>query len=140
MAKQIKATIRLHIAAGQATPAPPVGPALASHGINIGDFTKKFNEETKEKQGFKIPVDIFIYADRTFSFKLHEPPASALLKKAAGLEKGSGTPNKTKVGKLSKAQIEQVAKQKMADLNTTSLEQAKKVLEGTAKSLGITVE
>lgn len=140
MAKAIKKVVKLHIAAGQATPAPPVGPALAQHGVNIGEFTKKFNEETKDRMGFKLPVDITIYEDRTFVFKTHQPQASALIKKAAGIEKGSGTPNKTKAGKISKAQLEEIAKQKMPDLNANDLEAAKKIIAGTAKSLGINVE
>ncbi len=140
MAKAIKKTVKLHIAAGQATPAPPVGPALAQHGVNIGEFIKKFNEETKDRIGFKLPVDITIYEDRTFAFKTHQPQASALIKKAAGVEKGSGTPNKTKVGKITKGQLEEIAKQKMPDLNAEDLEAAKKIIAGTAKSLGIAVE
>ena len=140
MAKKIKAVVKLHIAAGQATPAPPVGPALAQQGVNLGEFTKKFNEETREKQGFKIPVDITVYEDRTFQIFYHEPPASELIKKAAGVEKGSGTPNKKKAGKITKAQLEEIAKQKMSDLNTDNLEQAKRTIAGTAKSLGIEVQ
>ena len=140
MAKAIAAVVKLHIPAGQATPAPPVGPALAQHGINIGEFTQKFNEATKEKQGFKIPVDIIIYGDRTFEMKLHEPPASELIKKVLGLEKGSGDPKKTKVGTITKAQLRQVAEQKMPDLNTDDLEQAVKIIEGTAKNMGLDVE
>ncbi|HEB13604.1 MAG TPA: 50S ribosomal protein L11, partial [candidate division CPR3 bacterium] len=103
MAKTITAVVKLHIPAGQATPAPPVGPALAQHGINIGEFTQKFNEATKEKSGFKIPVDIIVYEDRTFDLKLHEPPASELIKKALGIEKGSGEPNKKKIGTITQA-------------------------------------
>ncbi|MBI2577449.1 MAG: 50S ribosomal protein L11 [Candidatus Wildermuthbacteria bacterium] len=129
MAKAIKKTVKLHIAAGQAKP-----------GVNIGEFIKKFNEETKDRIGFKLPVDITIYEDRTFAFKTHQPQASALIKKAAGVEKGSGTPNKTKVGKITKGQLEEIAKQKMPDLNAEDLEAAKKIIAGTAKSLGIAVE
>ena len=140
MAKKIKAQVKLHIKAGEATPAPPVGPALAPHGMNMGEFCQKFNDATREMAGFKIPVDIIIYEDRSYDFKVHQPQASELLKKAAGIEKGSGTPNKLKVAKLSKAQLEGVAKQKMVDLNTDSLEAAVKTIEGTAKSLGITIE
>ena len=140
MAKKIVAVVKLHIPAGQATPAPPIGPALATHGLNIGEFTKKFNDLTKEKQGFKIPVDITIFADKTYEMKLHEPPAAELLKKIVGIEKGSGEPNKKKVAIISKAQLQEVAKQKMEDLNTSDLEQAVKIIEGTAKNMGITVE
>ena len=140
MAKKIKAQVKLHIKAGEATPAPPVGPALAPHGINMGEFCQKFNDATREMKGFKIPVDIMIYEDRSYDFIVHQPQASELLKRAAGIEKGSGTPNKLKVGKISKTQLEGVAKQKMADLNTDSLEAAVKTIEGTAKSLGIAIE
>lgn len=139
MAKKVKKLIRLHIAAGAATPAPPVGPSLAQHGVNIGEFCKKFNDLTKDKAGFKIPVDITVYEDRSYDLQLHQPPASALLKKAAGIEKGSGTPNKTKVGKITKTQLEEVAKQKMEDLNTDNVEQAMKILSGTAKNMGIEI-
>jgi len=140
MAKKIKKIIRLHIAAGAATPAPPVGPSLAQHGVNIGEFCKKFNDLTKATAGFKIPVDITIYEDRSYDMKLHQPPASALLKKAAGIEKGSGTPNKTKVGKISKTQLQDIARQKMVDLNTEDLQGAIRIIEGTAKNMGITIE
>ena len=140
MAKKIKTTIRLHIPAGQATPAPPVGPALAQHGVNIGEFCQKFNEATRDRQGFKLPIDITIYEDRTYTFKLHEPPASALLKKAAGIEKGSGEPNKKKVGKITTAQLQEIAKQKMEDLNANSLDQAMKIIAGTARQMGISIE
>ncbi|MCP6726582.1 MAG: 50S ribosomal protein L11 [Patescibacteria group bacterium] len=140
MAKTITAVVKLHIPAGQATPAPPVGPALAQHGINIGEFTQKFNEATKEKSGFKIPVDIIVYEDRTFDLKLHEPPASELIKKILGIEKGSGEPNKKKIGTITQAQLRQVAEQKMSDLNTTDVEQAMKIIEGTAKNMGLEIE
>ena len=140
MAKKIKAEIKLHIKAGEATPAPPVGPALAPHGLNMGEFCQKFNDATRAMQGFKIPVDIVIYEDRSYDFTVHQPQASELLKRAAGIEKGSGQPNKLKVAKISKAQLEEIAKQKMPDLNTNSLQGAVKTIEGTAKSLGITVE
>ena len=140
MAKKIKAQVRLHIAAGQATPAPPVGPALAQHGMNIGEFCQKFNEMTRPLQGFKLPVDVVVYDDRSYAILLHQPQASQLIKKAAGVEKGSGNPSKTKVGKISKAQLRQIAEQKLQDLNTQDVEQAMKIIEGTAKSLGITVE
>jgi len=140
MAKKVKAVVKLHIPAGQATPAPPVGPALAQHGINIGEFTQKFNEATKDKRGFKIPVDISIYEDRSFDFKLHQPPAVELIKKVIGLEKGSGTPNKEKVATMTRNQLRQVAEQKLEDLNTGDIEQAMKIIEGTAKSMGVSIE
>jgi large subunit ribosomal protein L11 len=140
MAKKIQGRVRLHIPAGQATPAPPVGPALAQYGLNIGEVTSKFNEATKDKQGFKIPVDIVIYEDRTFDLQLHEPPASELIKKAVQIEKGSGEPNRKKVASISHAQLKDIAAQKMDDLNTEDVEQAVKILAGTAKSMGVTVE
>jgi len=140
MAKAIKAKIKLHIKGGEATPAPPVGPALAPHGLNMGEFCQKFNEATKDKQGFKIPVDIIVYQDRSYDFNVHQPQASELLKMAAGIKKGSGQANKAKVGKITKAQLEEIAKQKMPDLNTDTLESAIKTIVGTAKSLGISVE
>ena len=140
MAKAIKAIVKLHIAAGQATPAPPVGPALAQHGVNIGEFTQKFNAATKDNQGFKIPVDIIIYGDRTFDFKLHQPPAAELIKKTIGIEKGSETPNRKTVATISKAQLRKVAEKKIEDLNTNDIDQAIKIIAGTAKSMGVKVE
>ena len=140
MAKKIKAIIKLHIKAAKATPAPPVGPALAQAGLNIGEFCSKFNEMTKKLEGFSIPVEITAYEDRTYSLKLHQPPAAELIKKAISLEKGSANPQKTKVGKITREQLLQIAEQKMPDLNTDNIEQAMKIIEGTAKSLGITVE
>lgn len=137
--KKAKAIIKLQIPAGQATPAPPVGPALAQHGLNIAEFCQKFNDATKDKQGFKIPVEISVYQDQTYEFNLKEPPASELLKKAAGIEKGSGQPNKTKVAKITKEELKKIAKQKMPDLNTDDIEQAMKIVAGTAKSMGIEV-
>lgn len=139
MPKKIKSIVKLHIPAGQATPAPPVGPALAPHGINIGEFCQKFNDKTKDKQGFKIPVDITIFEDRTYDFKIHQPPASELLKKAAGIEKGSGQPNKLKVAKITREQLRKVAEQKMEDLNTEDIEAAMRIIEGTARNMGIEV-
>ena len=138
--KKIKAIVKLQIPAGQATPAPPVGPALAPHGLNIGEFCQKFNEITQSQQGFTIPVEITIYGDRTYEFKLKQPPASELLKKAAGIEKGSGEPQKTKVGKITKAQLREIAERKMADLNAENIKAAMKIIEGTAKQMGITIE
>lgn len=140
MAKEVKTIIKLQIPAGQANPAPPVGPALGQHGLNIQDFCLKFNEATKEMSGDIIPVEISVYEDRTFDFKLKTPPASDLLKKAAGLQKGSGDPLKSKVGKVTKEQIRQIAEKKMTDLNAYSTEQAEKIIEGTARSMGIEVK
>ena len=140
MAKEIKTVIKLQIQAGQANPAPPIGPALGQHGLNIQDFCIKFNEATKEMTGDIIPVEITVYEDRNFDFKLKTPPAAALLKKAAGLEKGSGEPHKNKVGKVTKEQIRQIAEKKMVDLNAYSIEQAEKIVEGTARSMGIEVK
>ena len=140
MSKPIKTIIKLQIQAGQANPAPPIGPALGQHGLNIQDFCSKFNEATKDKTGDIIPVEITVFEDRTFDFKLKTPPASDLLKKAAGLEKGSGEPFKNKVGKVTKEQIRQIAEKKMVDLNAYSVEQAEKIIEGTARSMGIEVK
>ncbi len=140
MPKKIKALIKLNISAGQATPAPPVGPALGQHGLNIGEFCSKFNEATKNQQGNVIPVEITVYEDRTYDFKLKTPLASDLLKKAAGIEKGSGEPHKKKVGKVTKAQIREIARKKMEDLNASDIEQAMRIIEGTARSMGIVVE
>ncbi len=138
--KRVKAIVKLQVPAGQATPAPPVGPALGQHGVNIMDFVKQFNDRTKDQQGMVIPVVITIYEDRSFTFITKSPPASVLLKKAAQLAKGSGEPNRNKVGKVTEAQIEEIAKIKMPDLNTTSLESAKSMIRGTARSMGIIVE
>lgn len=140
MAKEIIAEVKLHIPAGKATPAPPIGPALAQHGLNISEFCQQFNDKTRDMGGFTIPAVITIFEDRSFKFILKTPLTSQLIKKAIGIEKGSGTPNRKKVGKITKKQLEEVAKQKLPDLNTTDLAQAIKVVEGTAKSLGITVE
>jgi large subunit ribosomal protein L11 len=140
MAKKIKAIVKLQIQAGAATPAPPVGPALASHGLNIMEFCQKFNEATKKQQGFKLPVDITVFEDRTYTFKVKQPPASELIKKALGIEKGSGTPNKTKVAKITKDQIRKIAEQKIEDMNANDVEAAMKSIEGTAKNMGITIE
>ena len=121
-------------------PAPPVGTALGPHGINMPDFCSKFNDLTKNQVGFVIPVEITIYEDRSFDLRLKQPPATDLIKKAAGIEKGSGTPNKTKVGKITKAQVKEIAQKKMPDLNTTDIGRAMKIIEGTAKNMGITIE
>ena len=138
--KPIKTTVKLQIPAGAANPAPPVGPALGQHGVNIGQFCQQFNEATKEMTGSIIPVEITIYEDRTFEFKLKTPPASDLLRKAAGIEKGSGDPLKNKVGKVTKAQIREIAEKKMVDLNANDVEAAEKIIMGTARSTGIEVE
>lgn len=139
MAKPIKTIIKLQIPAGAATPAPPVGPALGQHGLNIGEFVSKFNEATKGMQGSIVPAEITVYEDRTFEFKLKSPPASDLLRKAAGVEKGSGVPNKKKVGKVTREQIRDIAQKKMADLNADDLEGAMKIIEGTARNMGIEI-
>ena len=139
MAKKIKTVVKLQISAGQASPAPPVGPALGQHGVNIMDFCKKFNEATKDKVGNIIPAEITIYEDRSYSFVLKTPPASELLKKAAAIEKGSGSSLQQKAGKVTKKQIEEIAKIKMPDLNTTSLEAACRIIEGTARQMGIEI-
>ncbi|MDP2741732.1 MAG: 50S ribosomal protein L11 [bacterium] len=139
MAKQIKAIVKIQIPAGKATPAPPIGPALAQHGLNIAEFCQKFNDATREKAGYVIPAEVTIYVDRSYTFKLKTPLSSELLKKAAGIEKGSGQPNKVKVGKVTRAQLKEIAEKKMEDLNTTDIEQAMKIIEGTAKNMGIEV-
>ena len=138
--KKVKAIIKLQIPAGKATPAPPVGPSLAQHGLNIAEFCQKFNDETKTKAGFKIPVEIKVFEDRTYEFKLKQPPTSELLKNAAGIEKGSGQPNKIKVAKISKEQLRKIAQQKMEDLNTSDLEKAMKIVEGTARNMGLEIK
>ena len=140
MAKKIKTIIKLQLEAGKATPAPPVGTALGPHGLNIQEFVVKFNEATKEKTGEIIPVEITVFEDRSFSFVLKTPPASFLLRKAAGLEKGSGEPNKNKVGTVTKEQVHQIAETKMVDLNANDIEAAIKIIEGTARSMGIDIK
>ncbi|MCH7504710.1 50S ribosomal protein L11 [PVC group bacterium] len=140
MAKKEIGIIKLQISAGQATPAPPVGPALGQKGVNIMEFCKAYNEKTKDKTGTILPVVITVYEDRSFTFVIKSPPAAVLLKQAAGLAKASGEPNKVKVGKVSKVQIEEIAKIKMNDLNATKIESAMKIIEGTARSMGIEVE
>ncbi|PJB50308.1 MAG: 50S ribosomal protein L11 [Candidatus Brennerbacteria bacterium CG_4_9_14_3_um_filter_43_9] len=131
--------MKLQIPAAKATPAPPVGPALGQHGLNIQEFCIKFNDASKEMAGDIIPVEITVYDDRTFDFKLKTPPAAELLKKAAGVEKGSGVPNKKKAGKVTKAQIREIAERKLVDLNTTDMDQAMLIISGTARSMGLTV-
>lgn len=139
MAKEVIAQIKLQIAAGQANPAPPVGPALGQHGINIMEFCKAFNEKTAKEQGMIIPVILTVYRDRSFTFITKTPPAAVLIKKALNLEKGSGEPNREKVGEISKKQIEEIAKVKLKDLNARNLEQAVKIIEGTAKNMGVKI-
>lgn len=140
MAKAIKTSLKLQLPAGAASPAPPVGTALGPHGINIGDFVKRYNDATKERTGNIVPVEVTIFEDRSFDFVLKTPPVSDLLRKAAGVEKGSGTPNKTKVGTVSKADIRRIAEKKMPDLNTDTIEAAEKIIKGTARSMGIEVK
>lgn len=139
MAKKVKTIIKLNLPAGEATPAPPVGPALGQHGLNIMEFVKVYNEQTADKKGETIPVVITVYEDRTFSFVTKLPPVSAMIKKELGIEKGSGETGREQVGVLKKAQVEKIAKAKMADLNTVNLESAKKIVEGTARSMGVKI-
>lgn len=138
--KKVNAVVKLQLPAGRATPGPPVGSSLGPHGINIAAFTKEFNERTAAQQGYIIPVVITIYQDRSFEFILKTPPAAVLIKKTIGIEKGSDKPNKTKVGKVTQAQLEEIAKVKMPDLNANSVEEAKAIIAGTAKSMGVVVE
>lgn len=140
MAKQIKTTLKLQIEAGKANPAPPIGPALGQHGVNIQQFCQQFNEATKDLIGDIIPAEITVYQDRTFDFKLKTPPSSALLKKAAKVEKGSAVPHKQKVGKISKKELRDIAEKKMIDLNARNVEAAEKIIAGTAKNMGIEIE
>ncbi|HEY6136347.1 MAG TPA: 50S ribosomal protein L11 [Thermoanaerobaculia bacterium] len=140
MAKKVTGYIKLQIPAGQATPAPPVGPALGQHGVNIMEFCKTFNARTQGQQGLIIPVVITVFSDRSFTFITKTPPASILLLKAAGIPKGSGVPNKNKIGKVTKKQVEEIARTKMPDLNAASLEAAIKTVEGTARSMGIEIQ
>lgn len=140
MAKKIKAIIKLHVPAGQANPAPPVGPALGQHGIKIMDFCKAFNDVTKNRQGIILPVVIQVYEDRSFTFKIKSPPSSVLLKKACGIAKASGEPNKEKIGKVTRKQLEEIANTKMKDLNARDLNSAIKIIKGTAESMGIEIE
>jgi large subunit ribosomal protein L11 len=140
MAKKVTGYIKLQIPAAQATPAPPVGPALGQHGVNIMEFCKTFNARTQAQQGLIIPVVVTVFSDRSFTFITKTPPASILLLKAAGLQKGSGVPNKNKVGKVTKQQVEEIARTKMPDLNAASLEAAIRTVEGTARSMGIEIQ
>ncbi len=140
MPKEVETIIKLQIAGGQANPAPPVGPALGQHGLNIAEFCKKFNAETKDMVGDVIPVEITVFKDRTYRFSLKTPLTSNLLKKAAGIEKGAGNSLKEKAGKVTEAQVEEIAKTKMPDLNTKDIEAAKNIVKGTARQMGITVK
>lgn len=140
MAKKVAAIVKLQVPAGKATPAPPVGPALGQHGVNLMEFVKTFNERTANQAGMIIPVEITIYEDRSFSFVTKTPPAAVLLLKAAGIEKGSGVPNKNKVATVKRSEVRKIAEVKMKDLNATTIEAAMRMVEGTARSMGITVE
>ena len=140
MAKEAVTKIKLQIPGGQGTPAPPVGPALGQHGVNIGQFVTQFNEKTKDSQGMILPVEISVFKDKSFTFIIKSPPAAVLLKKAAGIAKGSSEPNREKVGTVTKVQIEDIAKIKLPDLNVNKLDMAGKIIEGTAQSMGIKVE
>jgi large subunit ribosomal protein L11 len=140
MAKEVMARIKLQCPGGQATPAPPVGPALGQHGVNIGDFVRRFNDATGNDKGVVVPVVLTVYADRSFDFEVKSPPAAVLLKMAAGLDKGSGTPNTEKVGKVTRAQIDEIVERKMQDLNAFEPEAAAQIIMGTARSMGIEVE
>ena len=139
MAKEITAKIKLQCPGGQATPAPPVGPALGQHGVNIGQFVQQFNERTREHAGTIVPVEITVFKDRTFTFLVKSPPAAVLLKQAAAIAKGSGIPNKEKVGKVTRDQVRKIAETKIKDLNASSVDQAVRMIEGTARSMGIDV-
>jgi large subunit ribosomal protein L11 len=139
MAKEIKAKVKLQVPAGKATPAPPIGPALGQHGVNIADFVNQFNEKTKDQIGYTIPVELTVFTDRSFTFVTKTPPAADLIKKAVGIQKGSGVPNKNKVGKISRKQLREIAEKKLADLNTNNLDSATKIIEGAAKSLGLEI-
>ncbi|MBE3576802.1 MAG: 50S ribosomal protein L11 [Limnochordales bacterium] len=140
MAKKVAAIVKLQVPAGKATPAPPVGPALGQHGVNIMEFVKSFNEKTAGQAGMIIPVEITVYEDRSFTFRLKTPPAAVLLLKAAGIEKGSGVPNKQKVARVKRSEVRKIAEMKMPDLNAASIEAAMRMIEGTARSMGIVVE
>jgi large subunit ribosomal protein L11 len=140
MAKKIKTVIKLQLSAGKANPAPPIGPALGQHGLNIQEFCTKFNEATKDKIGDIIPAEITVFEDRTFTFILKTPPASDLLRKAAGIEKGAANPLKEKVGKINQAQLKEIAEKKMPDINANDIEAAMKIIAGTARSMGIKIE
>ncbi len=140
MARKVRSIVKLQLAAGQATPAPPVGPALGSHGVNIVEFTKQYNERTKDQMGSVIPVEIMVYEDRSFSFITKTPPVSDLLRKAAGVEKGAAIPHEEVVGTITRRQLREIAETKMPDLNAYDVEAAERVIEGTARSMGVLVE
>lgn len=140
MAKKLVESVKFQVPGGQATPAPPVGTALGRFGVNLGQFVQQFNDRTKDAGGMPIPVVVSVYSDRSFDFVTKSPPAAALLKKAAGIAKGSGVPNKEKVGTVTSAQIEEIVKQKLNDLNASDMENAKRLIEGTARSMGLEVE
>ena len=140
MAKEITGKIKLQAPGGQATPAPPIGPALGQHGVNIGQFVQQFNERTKELNGMTVPVEITVFSDRTFEFIVKSPPAAVLLRQEAQVAKGSGTPNKEKIGKVTKEQVKKIAERKMKDLNAFDTDHACRIIEGTARSMGIEVE
>jgi large subunit ribosomal protein L11 len=140
MAKKVVGFIKLHVPGGKANPAPPVGPALGQHGVNIMEFCKQFNARTQDKQGLTVPVEITVFADRSFTFITKTPPAAVLLRKALGIAKGSGVPNREKVAKVSRSQLREIAQEKMPDLNTTDVESAMRQIAGTARSMGIEVE
>ncbi len=139
MAKEVTAVIKVQAPGGQATPAPPIGPALGQHGVNIGQFVSQFNERTKDLNGTLVPVEIFVYADRTFEFVCKSPPAAELLKQAAGIAKGSGVPNRDKVGQVTQDQLAEIAKTKFEDLNAFTIDHAKLIIAGTARSMGLDV-
>jgi large subunit ribosomal protein L11 len=139
MAKEITAKIKLQAPGGQATPAPPVGPALGQHGVNIGQFVQQFNERTRELNGMIVPIEITVYSDRSFTFEVKSPPAAVLLKKAANVAKGSGVPNKEKVGKVTKADVRKISETKIKDLNAYDLDHADRIIAGTARSMGIEI-
>ena len=140
MAKQVIGLIKLHVPGGQANPAPPVGPALGQHGVNIGEFVRRFNDATSDRQGVILPTVITVYADKSFGFITKEPPAAVLLKQAAGIAKGSPEPNREKVAKITRAQLEEIANAKMPDLNASDVEHAMNIIAGTARSMGIEIE
>ena len=140
MAKEVMVVVKLQASGGQATPAPPIGPALGQHNVNIGQFVSQFNERTKELNGMTVPVEITVHTDRTFTFVVKSPPAAVLLKQAAGIAKGSGVPNKEKVGTVTRAQVRQIAETKLEDLSAHDLDKAERIIAGTARSMGIEIE
>jgi large subunit ribosomal protein L11 len=140
MSKKVIQIVKMQILAGQATPAPPIGPALATHGLNISEFCKTFNDKTRELGGARLPIEVTVYDDRSYDLKIKQPLASAMIKKILGLAKGSGTPNRKKVGKMTQSQLTEVAEAKMEDLNANDIEGAKKIIAGTAKSMGVEIE